>query len=91
MKDNNKTIAIFKALADPIRIKIIKYLKNANKELTCGEIGNVLKISKTSGSYHFKILEAANLITTRKESREKYVKLNIETINYYVTDFFDSL
>lgn len=82
---------IFKALSDQIRIEIIKYLKENPAEITCGEIGKIMHISKTSGSYHFKILEAADLITTRKEAREKYIRLNKSTIDEYVTDFYNNL
>ncbi|WP_429971656.1 ArsR/SmtB family transcription factor [Fructilactobacillus sp. Tb1] len=89
--DKDKSITIFKALSDPIRIDIVKYLKENPQEITCGEIGKIMNISKTSGSYHFKILEAANLITTRKEAREKYIKLNKETIEKYITNFFQNL
>lgn len=84
-------VRIFKALADPIRLEIIRYLKKVDREVTCGEIGNVLKISKSAGSYHFKTLREAGLTLTRKESREKYVSLNHETFDKYVTNFWVSL
>ncbi|WP_395319947.1 ArsR/SmtB family transcription factor [Fructilactobacillus frigidiflavus] len=89
--DQAKRILVFKALSDQIRIEIIKYLKENPAEITCGEIGKIMGISKTSGSYHFKILEAAGLITTRKAAREKYIKLNQKTIEAYITNFYSSL
>lgn len=84
-----KSLEIFKALADPIRIKIIKYLKNVDHEVACGEVGKAINISKSSGTYHFKLLEATGLITSRKEAREKYVALNMKTFNKYVTGFIN--
>ncbi|MFD0897720.1 ArsR/SmtB family transcription factor [Loigolactobacillus binensis] len=84
-------IAIFKALADPVRLDIIKYLKNTDHEVACGEVGKAVHISKSSGSYHFKLLQAAGLITARKEAREKYVALDRQTIAQFVTGFFDSI
>ncbi|MBA1435191.1 ArsR/SmtB family transcription factor, partial [Bombilactobacillus bombi] len=69
-------IKIFKALADPIRLDIIRYLKNVDHGVTCSEINQYLKIGKSAGSYHFKVLREAGLTITKKESREKYVKLN---------------
>ncbi|ANZ57837.1 transcriptional regulator [Fructilactobacillus lindneri] len=89
--DKRQLSSVFKALSDPLRIDIIKYLKEIKAEITCGEIGKVMKISKTSGSYHFKILEKAGLITTRKDAREKYIKLNPDTFEKYVTNFWNNL
>ncbi|KRL06675.1 ArsR/SmtB family transcription factor [Liquorilactobacillus hordei] len=84
-------IKIFKALADPTRIEILRYLKKVNREITCGEIGKVVKMSKSAGSYHFKLLREAGLINSRKESREKYVSLNENTFVKYINNFLESL
>lgn len=93
MKNVNKTqqIAVFKALADPVRLEIIQYLKQTDHEVSCGEVGKAIDISKTSGSYHFKLLQAAGLINARKEAREKYVSLNQSTFDKYVTNFYKNI
>ena len=88
---DNKQIAVFKALADPVRLEIIQYLKQINREITCGEVGKAINISKTSGSYHFKLLQDAGLINARKEAREKYVSLNRTTFDKYVTNFYKNI
>lgn len=84
-------VRIFKALADPIRLEIIRYLKKADREVTCGEISKVVQMSKSAGSYHFKTLREAGLTISRKESREKYVSLNYDTFDKYVNHFLDSI
>ncbi|AYE38019.1 ArsR family transcriptional regulator [Companilactobacillus zhachilii] len=93
MKNINKTqqIAVFKALADPVRLEIIQYLKQTDHEVSCGEVGRAIDISKTSGSYHFKLLQAAGLINAHKEAREKYVSLNQSTFDKYVTNFYKNI
>lgn len=91
IKKDDLQVLVFKALADPIRLEIIQYLKQMNHELACGEIGKAINISKTSGSYHFKLLESAGLITTRREAREKYVTLDEENFNKYVTNFYRNI
>ena len=88
---DNKQIAVFKALADPVRLEIIQYLKQINREISCGEVGKAINISKTSGSYHFKLLQDAGLINARKEAREKYVSLNQTTFDKYVTNFYKNI
>ncbi|ADG40760.1 MULTISPECIES: helix-turn-helix transcriptional regulator [Leuconostoc] len=84
-------VMVFKALADPVRLQIIQYLKHTEHEVACGEVGKAINISKTSGSYHFKLLQSAGLITARKEAREKYVTLNQETFEKYVNHFYDNI
>ncbi|KRO03874.1 hypothetical protein IV54_GL001941 [Levilactobacillus paucivorans] len=81
---------VFKALADPIRLEIIRYLNQLGHEVSCGEVGRVLAISKTSGSYHFKILQEAGLITAHKVAREKYVALDRSTFDQYLTHFWQN-
>ena len=90
-KLNEKMVLIFKALSDPVRIEIIKYLKSIRTEVICGEIGQAVGISKPSGTYHFRLLQQAELINVRKSAREKYIGLNKSTFDKYVTGFFDSL
>ncbi|ARY92083.1 MULTISPECIES: ArsR/SmtB family transcription factor [Lacticaseibacillus] len=84
-------VKVFKALADPVRLAIIRYLKKVNKEVTCGEVGEAIKMSKSAGSYHFRLLREAGLTKTRKSSREKYVSLNAENFDLYVTNFYKNL
>ncbi|WP_373418492.1 ArsR/SmtB family transcription factor [Levilactobacillus yiduensis] len=88
---NKDNIAVFKALADPIRFEIVRYLSQLDHEVACGEIGQAMQISKTSGSYHFKILQEAGLITAHKVAREKYVTLDRSTFDHYLTHFWQNL
>lgn len=49
-------IKIFKALADPVRLNILRILSKRESELGCGEVGELLDMSKSAVSYHFKTL-----------------------------------
>lgn len=84
-------VQIFKALSDPARLEIIRVLRDKGDEMGCGEIGDNLELSKSTVSYHFKTLREAELTTTRREAREKFVKLRYDTFNKYLTNFLDSL
>ena len=84
-------LKVFKALADPIRLEVIHYLNGLDQAVSCGEIGQAMHISKTSGSYHFKILQEAGLITVQKVAREKYVKLDRSTFDQYLTHFWQNV
>ncbi|WP_143461934.1 ArsR/SmtB family transcription factor [Levilactobacillus enshiensis] len=85
------SIDVFKALADPIRLAIIRYLDKLDHEVSCGTVDQALRIGKTSGSYHFKILQEAGLITVHKVSREKFVALDRSTFDHYLIHFWQNL
>lgn len=91
MHTTEESTKVFKALADPIRLKIIGYLNQLDHEASCGEVGQVMGISKTSGSYHFKVLQEAGLITAHKVAREKYIALDRSTFDQYLTHFWQNL
>ncbi len=82
---------IFKALSEPLRIEILRFLKQQNSEVTCGEIGDNVNLTKSAASYHFKNLREAGLTFTRKKSREKYVSINYEIFEQYLPHFLDTL
>ena len=88
---DEQRIKIFRALADPIRLNIIRLLYQKQDELNCGEIGTLLTISKSVASYHFRTLREAGLTTTRKVGQNKFVKLNQETFDTFLPGFLNSL
>ncbi|SDO77964.1 DNA-binding transcriptional regulator, ArsR family [Streptococcus sp. 45] len=85
-------IKIFKALADPVRLNILRILSKRESELGCGEIGELLNMSKSAVSYHFKTLREAGLTITRKAGQNKFVRLNHDTLEKYsLTDLINNL
>lgn len=84
-------VTIFKALADETRLEMLRMLKEVGQEMSCGEIGEKVNITKSTASYHFKILREAGLTFTRKEAQNKFVQLRLDTFNEYLPGFLDSL
>ncbi|AEZ62021.1 Transcriptional regulator, ArsR family [Streptococcus infantarius subsp. infantarius CJ18] len=85
-------IKIFKALADPVRLNILRILSKRESELGCGEVGELLGMSKSAVSYHFKTLREAGLTITRKAGQNKFVRLNHETLEKYsLTNLINNL
>ena len=85
-------IKIFKALADPVRLNILRILSKRESELGCGEIGELLDMSKSAVSYHLKTLREAGLTITRKAGQNKFVRLNHETLEKYsLTNLINNL
>ena len=84
-------IKIFKALADPTRIEIIRTLHQNKQEMNCGEVGEQCESSKSNASYHFRTLREAGLIRVRKDSQMRYMKIDQETFDRFLPGFLDTL
>ena len=59
--DREQLAGLFKALAHPVRLKIIEHLKRVNCCI-CGEIVEILPLSQSTVSQHLKHLKAAGLV-----------------------------
>ncbi len=71
---------VFKALADPCRIRIVELL--AKQGDLCGkELADTLGVSDALLSHHGKVLEAAGIISKRKEGQHAYCVLNRELLS----------
>lgn len=74
---------IFKALADPSRLKIVKLLKEG--ELCACELTIALSNSQSTVSHHLSVLKNAGLIKERKDGKWSYFRLSdgavIEILN----------
>ncbi len=66
--------AVFKALADPTRRRILKMLNQ--REMTAGEIAKGFDISAPSMSHHFNVLKEADLVSARREGQQMLYSLN---------------
>jgi len=83
--------AVFKAIADPQRRKILKLLQKGS--MTAGEIAKAFDITKGSLSYHFNILKDAELIRCERRGQEQIYSLNtsvFEDIAATLLDLFQS-
>src|ERR671916_3497749 len=72
--------AVFKALADGSRRRLLDGLNNHNGQ-TLRELCAGLEMTRQAASKHLGVLEAANLITTVRRGREKLHYLNAVPIN----------
>lgn len=59
--------AVFRALNDPTRRKILEMLRQ--KDLSAGEIAEVFDMTKPSISHHLDLLRQAELVEARKEGQ----------------------
>lgn len=67
--------AVFAALADPTRRRLLDRLRETNGQ-TLSELCEGLQMTRQAVTKHLAILEAANLVATRRQGREKLHFLN---------------
>jgi DNA-binding transcriptional ArsR family regulator len=85
----NVALRIFQAIADPTRRQILQELKDG--ELTAGEIVARFTISGPAISRHLSILEAAGLVSDRREANRVYYRLEPEALASTVGDFLSAV
>lgn len=81
--------AVFRAIADPQRRKILKLLQQGS--MSAGQIAARFDITKGSLSYHFNILKEAGLLRCERRAQEQVYSLNIsvfEEIAAMLLDLF---
>jgi DNA-binding transcriptional ArsR family regulator len=75
MADHHDTDALFKALADPSRRKLLDLL-HAHDGRTLNDLCEHLDMTRQGVTQHLDLLEAANLVVTVRRGREKLHFLN---------------
>ncbi len=81
---------LFKALADPTRRRILDGLVQRDGQTLfeiCARLAaeHGLGLSRQAVSQHLAVLEAADLVHTRREGRYKFHHLNTEPLEHIVT------
>jgi ArsR family transcriptional regulator len=93
LKDKNSIAACareFNMVGDPTRLKIC-YLLCRHKELSVGDIAEVVGVSISAVSHTLRKLQKANMVESRREFRNVYYRLKIsplvdlikDRMNYY--------
>ena len=72
--------AVFKALADPSRRRLLDRLNERNGQ-SLRELGDGLDMARQSVTKHLAVLEAAGVVSTTRQGREKLHFLNAAPIN----------
>jgi len=81
--------AIFQALADPTRRKILKMLRAS--DLNAGEIAAKFAMTKPSVSHHLSVLRNAGLVLSEKQGQNVVYSLNATVFQEVMEYFFDLL
>jgi ArsR family transcriptional regulator len=85
-------IDIFRALSEPVRMQIVSLIHSAQgNEYPCTSLEKNLPVSKSTISYHVKILSQAGLVNVRKEGRYFRYWLRVDVFDYFIPQFLARL
>lgn len=70
---------LFKALADPTRVRIISLL--AHTELCVGDLCLVLGMSQPAVSHQLRVLRSLRIVATRKDGRHVFYTLDDDHVH----------
>jgi len=81
-----RAVKVFRALGDPTRYRIVRLLAE-REEMSCAELSSLLSLSRPALSYHFRVLENAGLLLSRKEGPFVFFRLNRPWLHRFIPGF----
>ena len=78
--DADATAAVFKALADPARVKIVNLLARSDQSVCACEFIPALGLTQATVSHHLKRLTEAGLLEREQRGKWAYFSLNPEAV-----------
>ena len=85
-KDLDSVTTTFKALAEPIRIRIILLLRD--RERSVGELVELLGAPQSTVSRHLTVLRSSTLVATRRDGSSVYYRLASAHVGDLVLEAF---
>lgn len=82
--------AIFDALSEPMRLQMIRMIATT-AELPCTALEHALPVTKSTISYHVKVLYHAQLIQVRKEGRYFFYRVRRDVFSRFLPGFLRRL
>ena len=86
--NNKDLVKVFKAIGNERRLLILKHLFS-KKELTVGQISQLINLSFKSVSRHLAILSSANLVDARKVNLSKFYFIDTKSSKEFIKFFRD--
>ncbi|WP_049577063.1 ArsR/SmtB family transcription factor [Nonomuraea sp. SBT364] len=81
--------AVLHALADPMRLEVVRFLAGCGGEAACAEIE--LGVSKSTGTHHYRVLREAGVITQVYRGTAKINSLRRDDLDALFPGLLDSV
>ena len=81
-EEADATAALFRALSDPARVKIVNLLATSGEPVCACEFEPALDLSQPTVSHHLKKLTEAGLLEREQRGKWAYFSLNPEAVSH---------
>jgi DNA-binding transcriptional ArsR family regulator len=82
-------VSVLQALADPVRLEMVRQLADCESELRCGQIE--VPVTKSTATHHLKVLTRAGITAEREEGTRKYMRLRCDELEQRFPGLIDSV
>jgi DNA-binding transcriptional ArsR family regulator len=89
VRDELRLVDVLSALADPVRLRLVRILDEADGAVSCGEIP--LPVSKSTGSHHLKVLREAGVVRAQAEGTRRYYTLRRDDLEARFPGLLDTV
>ena len=88
MKDKTRKMsAVFKALGDPTRLRIIRMLASKMEDNLCvADLAKKLGVTQPAASQHIKVLKSIDILKPNRKGFRIYYSIDTDTLNTYKKD-----
>lgn len=83
-------VEVFRALGDPVRMEIVRRMSQS-EEVASAELEGFLPVTKSTISYHVKVLSTAGLLHVRKDGRYYFYRARHDLVDELMPDFWRQL
>jgi DNA-binding transcriptional ArsR family regulator len=88
-RDEIQLVDVLQALADPVRLQIVRFLDQSDGAIPCHEIP--IPVSKSTGSHHLKVLREAGVVKAQVDGTRRYYTLRTEDLDARFPGLLDSV
>jgi DNA-binding transcriptional ArsR family regulator len=88
-RDDIQLVDVLQALADPVRLRIVRILDEGEGAIACHEMG--LPVSKSTGSHHLKVLREAGVVRAQVDGTRRYYTLRLDDLEARFPGLLDSV
>ena len=82
-------VEVLQALADPVRLQIVRVLDATDGPIACHEIP--IPVAKSTGSHHLKVLREAGVVSAEIDGTRKYHTLRRADLDDRFPGLLDSV
>ena len=88
-RDELRLVDVLQALADPVRLQLVRILDEADGAVSCGHIP--LPVAKSTASHHLKVMREAGLLRAHIDGTRRFYTLRRDDLEARFPGLLDTV